>query len=358
MTRQSRKPRGDWERRGIISLGLIFVGLSFVACDESLGQRARMGGACPPGEICSEQTPRGLVFFGARTFNDAEANERLATALGGTQTMFLRYPEPPYDPFVAGFKAMLVDSRAAAIESSGAASVVLRGVSEGQSLLRLLEPGTNKLLDRYAIKVAPVARVALLPRELREEDADVVRWKVLAGNPALLGVLLFDPNDHQLVDEGLEVRAHAAEVSRHAWDLFQVTVVISGERVLLTMRAGDRSFVSNVEVASSVDAIALRSPAAPEEGRPIEIKRGAPGTQLCFRAASNSTTVVGATWEFRPSETVSIERPEPPSGEELLNTPLWTTPGCVTLSGREVGPATLGVTASSHFEMFKLLVVE
>ncbi|MDI1432854.1 hypothetical protein [Polyangium sorediatum] len=343
----------------MISLGLIFAGMSLVACDEQIGDRARGSGTCPPGETCSERTPTGLAFIGAHAFSDTKGGG-LATALGGTQTLSIRYPEPPYDLYVAGFDAMLIDSRVAAIESSGPATVVLRGVSEGRALLRLLEPGTNKLLDRYKIKVAPIARVALLPRELQDENADVARWKVLAGSPASLGVLLLDRNDQQLVDEGLEVRAHAADVVRHAWDLFQVTVVAASQnRVMLTMRAGGRPFLAAVDVASSVDGIVLRSPAAPEEGHPIAIKRGAPGTQICFRAALEKTTVVGATWQFSPGETVSIEPPALPSEEDApWDVQPWTTPGCVTLSGKELGPATLGVTAGTYYEMFNLVVVE
>ncbi|MDI3289193.1 hypothetical protein [Polyangium sp. 15x6] len=357
MTIQSRKPSlprvaearpsADREHRWTISLGLMLAGLSLVAC--KYGERAAAKGQCPPGEICSDQTPNGLAFAGAGTFNNAEKETLLPTALGGIQTVNVYYPESPYAHYVSAFEPKLVDSRVVAFESSGPATIVLRGVAEGNTLLRLLEPGTTKLLDRVLVSAMPVARVALLPRELENEDPDNANWAVLVGNTAAIGILLFDANDRQVVDEALEVRAHAADVSRHAWDIYGVRVA-SEERVTLAVRSGGRFYSADVRGAKSIDDIVEQTQETSE--RPITVWPGSTGTMLCFRAKSGDTTVVGATWRFWPSELVTIERPdasEPPS---------WQSPSCVKLVAKEAGRASLRVKAGDHEETFALEVPE
>lgn len=333
---------------GALLAGLsLFAGLSLLAC--RLGDRASAGGRCPPGEICSDRTPDGLVFIGASSFKDHRRPVFLATAVGGKQTISARHPtDPDFPLYVAGFEARLVDSRVIAIDSATPTSVVLRGVGEGNALLRLLEPGTNELLDRVEVEAAPVAWISFLPRELRDEDEGTSRWAVLAGGSPALGVLLFDQDDRQLVDEGLEVTAHTVDISRQAWDLHAFTAPSAGP-LWLTVRAGGRSFTVPVPIESSIDDIQARAPGI-TEGRPVTLKIGAIGKTVCFVAMSGSTALVGARWRFQPAAGISVTRPT------LHEPEIWAPPGCVTITGQALGPTTLRVVASDHRKTFDLVV--
>lgn len=344
---------GDRERRLTLAMGAILAGLSFMAC--KLGERAAAHGQCPPGETCSSRTPSGLIFVGAHTFNGAktEAGEDLLpTAVGGKQTVSARYADPPFAPYVAGFEAKLFDSSVATIESATPTSIVLRGESEGAVVLRLLEPGTNQLLDRTAIVSAPIARVSLLPQEFREKSADDTSWGVLAGSRAVLGVLLFDQSNHQIVDEALNVSASAAEVARQTWDLYEIMPQNSFS-VSFAVRAGGRAFVVDARVVSSIGNIVQKSPAGPE-GTPISVKVGQDPAELCFLAMDHFLVVAGATWRFEPSEAIVIAPRESaaPGGSR------WEPPNCVKISGKKPGPATLHVTASGYRKTFNIVVNE
>jgi hypothetical protein len=323
-----------------------------MAC--KLGQRAEAEGKCPPGETCSDRTPSGLAFIGARAFNNADGDRLLPTAIGGNQTISTLYADSPHEPYVAGFEAKLIDSSIAMIESDESTSIVLRGVSEGTALLRLLEPRTNKLLDRVEIAIAPIAKVSLRPQELGEVALEP--WAVLTGSRALLGVMLLDRDDGQIVDESLEVSAHAAEIARRAWDLYEVTPTAS-DSVSLAVRAGGGLFLTSAQVVSSIDDIVQRSPSLPA-GLPTTVKLGR-ATEICFLARSTVSTVVGATWTFQASNAITIaRRSETPAESSPVSRPRRAPPSCVTVSGTKLGPATLHVTAGNHGKMFNLVVGE
>jgi hypothetical protein len=334
-------------------MGIVLAGLAFLACKR--GERAAAGGHCPPGETCSDRTPLGLMFAGAHSFTLADLSEILPTAIGGRQTIAVHYADEPQEPYVAGFEARVINSGVIALESADGSSVILRGMAQGNALLRLLEPRTNKLLDRVEITTAPIAQVALLPREFgyggqKEHDA---KWAVLAGSPAELGVLLLDQNNNQIVDEALTVSAHAATITRNAWDVYEVTAVYP-DSVSFAVRAGGRQFTAEAQVVTSIDNIVLKSPDVPEE-KPITLKRGAKSEGLCFLAKLGGVTVTGGRWSFQPSETVSIETYEESDWRPWYRK-LWTPPSCVLLSGQEAGPATLKVTAGNHQKIFKLVI--
>ncbi|MDI1451437.1 hypothetical protein [Polyangium sp. 6x1] len=347
---KGRCSEGARRRRLVAAVGLVFVGLSFVACE--YGERARAQGECPPGETCSELTPKGLVFIGAHTINDADVADLLATAVGGTQTVSVYYANAPSAPYVAGFEARLVDSTVARLPSPGPTTLVLRGVSEGKALLRLLEPRTSKLLDRVEIETAAVQRISVLPRELLDEKMEAGEWALLQGAPAELGIVLFGANEMQLVDESLEVRAHGAEVSRRTWDRYEV-MTSAPSAVSLDVRAGDQRGSVDVQVVTSIDDITRKATEGSGEGR-IEIGVGAGGETICFQAKSGRKTVVGAKWVFEPSETLTVARPDMPSDLPPWAAPPWSSPSCVKLAGTAVGDARLKVKAGEYEKVFEV----
>ncbi|MDC3961110.1 hypothetical protein KEG38_45215 [Polyangium jinanense] len=336
-------------------MSVVLAGLALLACKQ--GERAEANGKCPIGETCSDLAPTGLVFVGAHTVNDADEELLLPTAIGGTQTVTVYYATEPNVAYVAGFDATLVDSRIATLESTGPTSLVLRGASEGEALLRLLEPGTNKLLDRVKIASTALARMSLIPRELRSEKVEADQWAVLAGNPAELGILLFDSNDVQVVDEGLDMHVRGADISRRAWDRYEVRATSQAD-LSITVRAGGQVSTMAARVASSIDDIVLNLPDT-SEGARIKLTRGASATTFCFLAKSEGRTVVGAKWKFEPSETVVAARPEPSSEDaQPWAAPPWIPPSCVALSSVTTGRATLKVTTGNQEETFDIEVSE
>ncbi|MDI1478526.1 hypothetical protein [Polyangium sp. y55x31] len=343
------------EHRLTVALSVAFAALAFLACKQ--GERASAKGQCPPGETCSDRTPEGLNFIGAHTVNDADTADLLPTAIGGTQTVTLYYAGSPNVPYVAGFEARPVDSTIATLESQSLSELVLQGATEGKTLLRVVEPGTNALLDRVEIKTAAVARISVIPRELRYETVTPTQWAVLAGNPADLGVLLFDANNVQVIDETLDVRAHGAEISRRTWDRREVTAPSEGSLTLM-VRAGDHREPVEVQVVSSVKDITRKPQDSTEQPGPIEIQVGAAAETFCFLAKSDDKTVVGAPWGFEPSENLSIARPSPPSDTHPWDAPFWSPPSCVALAGAKVGTATLKVKAGDSDKVFEVSIRE
>ena len=344
------------ERRLTAAMSMALAGLALLACKQ--GERAGARGQCPAGETCSALTPGGLGFAGANTVNEAGKDKLLPTAIGGTQTVTAYYANPPLVLYVAGFDAKLVDSRIATLESPGPTSLVLRGVSEGKALLRLLEPGTNKLLDRTEITTAAVARVSLIPRELWYEGVGLPaeQWAILANNPAEIGVMLFDADNNQVIDESLDLQTHGAEVARRAWDRFEIRAAAT-DSLSIVVRAGGHPLGASAQVVSSIDDIVKDRPTS-EGATPLKLKVGGTRTAFCFLAKSASTTVVGAQWTFEPSESVTITSPEPPSDTPPWEAPPFTRPSCVTLTGRLAGRATLKVTADYYNRTFDINISE
>lgn len=139
-------------------VGLLAIGIVTCACDIGQGERSESG-KCPPGETCSSKTPEGLIFKGpydGSGFGLDDPLPRLASA--GRMTVRVHRSDylalPPFD--------VAVDDPAILLATQEPTKEIrLLGVAAGVSKLRVLEAGTEQLLDRHAVVVEDVASVEL-----------------------------------------------------------------------------------------------------------------------------------------------------------------------------------------------------
>jgi hypothetical protein len=327
---------------------VLFASLSLAGCAVA-GERAGSleSGECPSGETCSDLTPKGLFFVGAPASDSILGAGFNRTAIGGTQTVTaLTAQGANAPPFENAFTATSASPDVISVDAVTPPKVVVRGVAEGTSLLRLIEPGTTKLLDRVEVEVAKVAKVTLLPRGLVVVKEEAAPWALLAGSTASLVVRLTAEDEKRLVDETTELTPASGAATRQAWDLFEVTAPTSGE-ASFQIKAGGESFTATAPVVSAIEEIA-QAPTPSTPDAPAQVTLDATST-LCFLARSGGAAVDGATWTFVPSESVTLSEMKP----ELLS-----LPSCVSLRGMAAGPATLTVTASGITKVFDLMVTK
>ncbi|MBX3273816.1 MAG: hypothetical protein KF729_26365 [Sandaracinaceae bacterium] len=211
------------------------------ACTYSEGERAASGGACPEGEVCSGVTPDGLTFYGPLPGENQGSLDFLrAVAVGGTQVLQIGGPrEAVRDASVVSSASWFLTVEGDAEATLGDRAIALRGVSPGESHVRVLAPGTAELLDRVLLRVARVASV----------DANVLdTGGVRAGMPASVVFRLFDEQGERLVDESMEITSEDVEHARVTWDCIDFDAPERAERVSFTVRAGHRRWTVEIPV--------------------------------------------------------------------------------------------------------------
>ena len=307
----------------------------------------RVGGVCPAGETCSNQSPDGLFFLGA-SMADSFGGGVAITAAGGSQTIkVLLGSNTDSPPFKDTFDASTSDVTVAAIGSIAPPNVTVSGKADGTTSLRLLESGTTKLLDRVDIQVATISKVTLFPRELFLVAADDgTPWAVLAGAKAPMIVQLAAENKDRLVDEKLTFAPATGSATQQAWDVFEITAGDVGE-ASFTVKAGQASFTPKATIVAKIDGI---------EGSKLLNQLGADGTieasqdqALCFVGKSGAARTVGAQWTFTGSDTITIT---PQAGDPKGMS------SCVRLKGTAVGPAKLTVEASGFTKVVDINFVK
>ncbi len=306
----------------------------------------RVSGVCPAGEICSAQAPEGLFFLGAAT-SDSFGGGVAVTAAGGTQTIKVLLSSDTDGPtFDKVFDAATSDAKVATIGSITPPHVVMHGEAEGATTLRLLESGTDKLLDRVDVQVASIDKVTLFPRELfLIAPDDATPRALLSGAKVPMIVQLSAANKDRLIDEHLTLKPASGAATQQAWDLFEITAPATGD-ASFTVTAGTGSFTPKVPVVAAIDEIT---------GSKVLSQLGADGTVeaaqnqvLCFVGLSNKVVTAGAEWKFTGTSTITIT---------LEDQPTKGLDSCVQVNGT-VGPAKLTVEASGFSKVFDVTFVK
>ncbi|HJL20458.1 MAG TPA: hypothetical protein RMH99_32625 [Sandaracinaceae bacterium LLY-WYZ-13_1] len=230
-----------------------------LACTVSEGERAATG-ACPEGEVCSDDTPSGLSFYGPLPGDDPAGTGFLRRiAMGGTSSLAfssgsfgLSEEEDPAESGRLGEWA--VESTAPwFVEIDGEAepsphatwttdeSVQLRGLAEGETTLRVYEPGSGALYDRITLGVERIRRVD--GRTLGGARTD----ELAAGASGSVIFRLFGEEQTRLVDEGLTVESELP-FERVSWDCVDLDVPADAEEVTFIVAAGHRRWEVRVPV--------------------------------------------------------------------------------------------------------------
>ena len=155
----------------LVSAGSLLFAIC-AACTYSEGERAESG-ACPEGEVCSDATPAGLVFYGALPGDDAEGLEFLrSVAMGGTQRLSIGTggdTELGAVDIVSSAPWFLTVDPIDDPEI-GDLGVELAGLAEGDAYVRVLARGSDELYDRVLIRVARVASADVTLSSHPEDD--------------------------------------------------------------------------------------------------------------------------------------------------------------------------------------------
>jgi len=262
------------------------------------GERAQSG-TCPAGETCSPFTPKGLHFLGTQV--SGQELEHLfgpaPTAVGGTQDIWLEYDPGDGElvPLDLPYEADDDGGRGIEVVTTSGPVVTVRGVDSRSNYLRIVDPDTSELYDRYELTGAAIERIALVGTEyekLPSSGPDIV-W---ATGDQEIGVGLFgeaqvgsSPSVMRLVDTSMVLTLSGSE--RTAWDSVRLANAQVGTYPL-TVTAGDRPAatfdVEIVDGATEIVSLSGQMPTIPANS----------SDNVCFAAMNDGRYVYGLTWTF------------------------------------------------------------
>ena len=198
-------------------------------------------------------------------------------------------------------------------------TVNVRGRSEGQDKLEIRQ-GESVAVDW--VRVLPLARVALVPRELAfVRLAAPPPYTLLAGSEAELVVRLLGADGARLIDQSLTVEDDGGAAEPTRWDAFRVT---ADTGFAIDVIAAGRAFGFTVPVATAIQDIVSVS------GGDVADIGAVPEGRLalvCFAAVAAGLHVAGVSWQI---EGVGVSVPNHGS---------LAAGGCVHVANPEDGQA-------------------
>lgn len=302
------------------------------------------GSNCIPGEVCSDATPGGLYFKSAGFFDSFFQSGPETVAVGGVETILVYRDTQGGKPFDLPFDA--ATTGVMSVQSTSGASVAVTAGKDGTGYLRLVEPGTELLYDRFQLTAAAVTQMRLGPMEafpFFDPAIPQISWALLASSTTPLVVSLLG-GEARLIDESIDltVSGNATVDDQYpTWDRYFVTVGASGS-VTLTGKLGSGKLASVTMpiVEKADDIVPLPSSEIDSPDAPLTTKKSG---HYCFRAMSSGKGVAGTTYVVTGSDELGV-------GDGL-----W--PGCVVVHGSKPGTATLTVEAAGAKKTFSIKVV-
>ena len=247
----------------ITSFGLLCA--SLVAClATEKGDRAATG-ACPAGEVCSEATPMGLLFTGQFFFDDEEAVRLGPVLVGGEFELGLSVHGsgqfPNYEARVDDEQTFTAEVGTGVFGPTNDAGepiynidnhLVLRGVSPGNTRVRIVNPDTGELFDRLTMDVYRLDHIEA--RNVRRDGEPL-----LAGCPNMVGFSLIASNDVdeiRAVDNSISATATGGTMNDEPrfWDCQIATPDENATEMMFTVRAGGQSHDLPLPVETLEDA--------------------------------------------------------------------------------------------------------
>ncbi len=304
--------------------------LSLVACTTE-GERADSG-ECPAGEVCSPLTPYGLHFIGTPFIDEYFISGPSPTAIGGTQEIELEYERANGLRYSLDLPWAADDDGALGVrvlEQHGN-TVTVGGQRSRKNYLRIVDPNTLELYDRYEVAGAAIGEIRLIGTEAEDvpPGADIV-W---APGDQRIGIALFGevqtgtgPKDERIVDTSMDLSLAGSQ--RTAWDELRLPNATVGSHVL-TIGAGELAArTMNVEIVAGADTITLLRPQTPT----LMPNRS---QTVCFQAQRAGAYVYGLTWQFDVNGQITT------SGKSALRR------NCVTVDTVGVG-SSVAIVASA-----------
>ncbi|MBA2545099.1 MAG: hypothetical protein H0V17_35980 [Deltaproteobacteria bacterium] len=259
---------------------ILLLAFSVTGCLE--GEVALFG--CPPDEVCSDDTPVGLHFFGAAISNALQLGNN-ATAVGGTQNVALmrKVGAEAFVPLTAGYIA--TGGTAVAVESKDANVVTLRGQSVGENNLEIRDIDDDSLMDRKLFDSAEIVAVSVGPAGLESRRLP----SAFLPGTIRFGIGLSGPDGAgRLVDESMTIDLVGS--TQLTWDLVEFPDAQVGA-IPVTVTAGDKPPVTlDVTVVAQIDELV------------DEVSDGLIAGQTgfaCFHAVAGGThDVANLDWEI------------------------------------------------------------
>ncbi|HJZ87314.1 MAG TPA: hypothetical protein VKN99_19205, partial [Polyangia bacterium] len=305
-------------------------------------------GACPDGETCSPDTPKGL-WFGGDYFGPGPG----ITAVGGTQSITISVANgDQLVPFARAFDARTTGS-ALRIAGISPPRVTVSALARGSGLLRILEIGSGHLYDRIEIDAEPIDHVAVV----RDLDDWRVHWladpvtmeepfALFAGAaPIPVELRLVSLDDVWLVDESTHVEASAPTmVTQSDWNHVGISASAAG-LVTLRVQAGDGvARTVSIPVVDRIDDLVLSPRIVRPPAEPFAVGET---RRFCFRAISDRLEVLGLKrWSYQATGGVTLTL----FGLGEAN------PQCVDVTGQQPGSATLTVATANAQKTISLVV--
>ena len=282
--------------RSSLLLSLPLLAVPLVACNTA-GERADTG-QCPAGEVCSPNTPNGLHFIG-NTLSDEliGGNGPAATAIGGTQDVALEYDRGdgvrialnlPYEADDDGGLGVTV------VHTSGSV-VTVKGARSRSNYLRILDPATGELYDRYSVTGAALTSMRLVGTGFEVTPTSRPDLVFATGEQEIGVALVGDVQEsggttaERIVDTSMVLDLAGAQ--RTSWDAIKLANAAVGTYPLM-VTAGDKPAASMpIEIVATADSVAMIGTTTPTVAPQSS-------TSVCFQALSNGRYIYGLTWNF------------------------------------------------------------
>ncbi len=305
--------------RTIFGSVVLGAALFFSLATSAPTEGERVDGGCPPGEICSPDTPDGLFFAGTPLGEEILPipQKPLPTAVGGTQTVSVFLDKAGEHEFL-GFTAS-AGGPSFVVETVATNDIGIKGLAEGSDYLRVFNRETAELFDRLLVDTARVAKVAVLPYQgdlFGDRDLlQAVRPEVVYSadrDVAFYGIALYDGNDRRVVDTSATLQLGLGfKRNAQLWDRFEQTGALPPGKYNLGVTLGDGSTHElSVTLVSGVDSIRW-SPGSsdsllvsPDKGLAVNASQ-----MYCFAGQSGGLTVVGAPFQFSATGPVDLGTP-------------------------------------------------
>jgi hypothetical protein len=278
----------------LLSAALLSVPL--VACNTA-GERADTG-ECPAGEVCSPATPRGLHFLGNDLSDELfTGHGPSATAIGGTQEVSLEIERTggdrvalnlPYEADDDGGLGVTVLAQSGPI-------VTVKGAKARSNYLRITDPATGELYDRYELTGAALKSMRLVGTSFEVTPTNRPDLVFAPGEQEIGVALLGDVqtsggvDTDRIVDTSMVLDLPGAV--RTGWDSFRIPNAQVGTYPL-DVTAGDKP-----KAQLLVDIVATADSVTPIDPGTKTVQPGS-STTVCFQALSNGRYIYGLTWNF------------------------------------------------------------
>lgn len=291
---------------------------ALVACATE-GFRAGSGGVCPRDQVCSDETPEGLLFRGtdvAGAWLSFDGGIK-TVATGGTQTIEVYRNIVGEPAFTRSFDAE-VDGDGWSVSEPAPPTVRVTADKQGVGFLRIVERDTGELYDEVDLLALDVAGVSAHANVYPYTGS--APWAMLTGGPRSVYVALDAAGGERLVDEGMALEAEdATSAARTWWDVIELERDEPGTAVVRATTGGV-AHEMEVEFVDAIDTLA--AVAAPS---PIEVGASA---FVCIEARLGDLVVHGVSVTYSAEGAVGHEAD-------------WLLFGCPMVEGRSVGTGTL-----------------